>query len=487
MKNTLITAFLAIALSTNLAFAGEGTNSGGGGSDIVAEFVIRATSLLERVAVTNPEIKETAVLKALLKGTSLRIIPVSKLKDMISGSEIPDQAGLLAYGMPGIIQLKTEVWDKAFSSGKNMDQHIYHELCRAAAPKCNDEAYRISIVELKLAPTSYISSVAAATASNADQLMKLSIENSDEDGIKKALSMGLKLNDVFRTHGGTRFMSHEMLLPLAYAALIGNVKSLEILLALGAGVNDVDTFHMSALHRAAAFNRVAAIRFLVSKGADVDVAAEWGLGHPNQPSALMATIPSSATEAAKVLLDLGASLDYAKGRNTDQINSPLGAAVESENLTMVKLFISHGADVHQGFWGCWVPLHCAANKGNIALAKLLLDNGADVNFVDKDEYFGVTALVLAKDAAVTKFLLENGADAKFVAEDGQTPMHDAAFDGDIAKMKVLLKAGAKLNSKWTGNDSYPNITPLDATLIKKHKDAYKFLRSIGAKRSSELK
>jgi hypothetical protein len=104
----------------------------------------------------HPEIEEVQVVQKLLKGQQLRVVAVDVLKDGINGHKIPNQNDLLAYGMPGYVQLQTNIWDEAFRFSRNMDYQIFHELCRAAAPKCNDEAYRISIVKLHLAPTRYL-------------------------------------------------------------------------------------------------------------------------------------------------------------------------------------------------------------------------------------------------------------------------------------------------------------------------------------------
>ncbi|RYZ80203.1 MAG: hypothetical protein EOP06_25775, partial [Proteobacteria bacterium] len=201
----------------------RGGTSGGGGSDIVAEFIVRARNLVSRLQVTNPDVAEIKAVGALLASTNLKVLPVKNLKDIITGQDIPDQEGLLAYGNPGVVQLRTKIWDQAFLSNRNMDHHIFHELCRAAAPACNDEAYRISIVQLQLAPSSYApaSNPALAVARTKDEMMKIAIDLSDEAGMRSAIAMGVKIDGEFMVAGEKRaYSSTELMSPLSYAAML---------------------------------------------------------------------------------------------------------------------------------------------------------------------------------------------------------------------------------------------------------------------------
>ncbi len=486
-------------------FRGGTGVDGGGGSDIVAEFVIQGSSLLNRLEVSFPKISEVQTLKKLLAGKALRILPVGNLIDIINGSSIPNQDGLIAYGLPGLIQLKTKEWDEAFKGNKNMDHHIFHELCRAAAPECNDEAYRISIIQLGLAPTSYAPSVAVA-ARTPQLLMKESVEKADIVGMRKAIEMGFRINSELRIGSGPSYTSYELLSPLAYAAMLGNDKSLEILLKLGADVNHHDSFDQVALHRAAAFNRVSSIRYLVSHGAEIEIAGRmywpredrWKRtppGTPNQPTPLMATIRSSALDAAKTLIELGAKLDYANESNqgtVDQVDSPLGQAVNQENLAFVKLFLASGARINQPFWGCWNPLTCAAHMANLQITLELLKFGANPNEMWTDRWGTTHApLMYAKSLPMIKLLVSRGARADYISPEGVTALHNQAFEGNVEILGELIRAGAPLNQVKQKSLDYPPMTALDITETNlngrvKNEAAFNFLRSLGAKRAAEL-
>ena len=488
-------------------FRGGTGVDGGGGSDIVAEFVIQAHGLLNRLEVSYPKVTEIRVLKKLLAGKNLRILPVEKLIDIVSGNPIPHQGGLIAYGLPGLVQLKTKDWDEAFKTNKNMDHHIFHELCRAAAPDCDDEAYRISIIQLGLAPTSYAPApIAVDVAQRPELLMKVSIEKADIAGIKTALAMGFKINNVMRLGPGPGYTSYDILSPLAYAAMLGNDKSLDILLKLGADVNFQDDVGQTALHRAAAFNRVSSIRYLVAHGADMEVSGKiyipnqggWKRtppGSPNQPTPLLATIRSSALDAALTLIELGAKLDYVNmfnQNNADNIDSPLGQAIKQENLVFVRLFLASGARNNQRFWGCWNPLTCAAHLANFPIVIELLKAGANPNEVVIDRWGTNGPLLNAKTLPMVRLLLSSGARADYVSPQGITALQEHADDGNIEILGELIKAGAPINQIRQESLDHPAMTALDIAemqLVKKPemREAFNFLRALGAKRAKELK
>lgn len=82
--------------------------------------------------------------------------------------------------------------------------------------------------------------------------------------------------------------------------------------------------------------------------------------------------------------------------NTQMKNgeTPLMLAVKNNNIEVVKLLISKGADVNAIDEFGRSALFFAVSKDNIAIAKILINNGADVNIESK---LNQTALMLAID------------------------------------------------------------------------------------------
>lgn len=96
----------------------------------------------------------------------------------------------------------------------------------------------------------------------------------------------------------------------------------------------------TALMYAASINDVETLEYLIKKGADLK---RKDYQHQN---ALGYAIQNDHVEAAKILLNAGAKLedvDYVTIKGTQQVSSPLIAAVGSNSYKMTKFLLEHGA------------------------------------------------------------------------------------------------------------------------------------------------
>jgi len=99
------------------------------------------------------------------------------------------------------------------------------------------------------------------------------------------------------------------------------------------------------------------------------------------------------TEAARILLEAGASVD-AYGRN-ELANQPLHAAAAGRAVDACRLLLGAGADVTATQHGGYTPLHESAQSGDVELSELFLSAGADPRTPADD---GRSAVELAADA-----------------------------------------------------------------------------------------
>ncbi|GHT20696.1 hypothetical protein FACS189419_00260 [Planctomycetales bacterium] len=142
-----------------------------------------------------------------------------------------------------------------------------------------------------------------------------------------------------------------------------------------------------SLHIAANNGNVAVVKYLVSKGADVN----------------------AKTESGGTLLHV--------------------AAAWNENVEVAKYLVSKGADVNAKTESGFTPLHAAIQNENVEVAKYLVSKGADVNAkTELGETLLHTAAAWNKNVEVTKYLVSKGADVNAKTELGETPL-------DIAKRK----------------------------------------------------
>lgn len=204
--------------------------------------------------------------------------------------------------------------------------------------------------------------------------------------------------------------------PIHDAARKGDVKKIQEVLAsdpkaVNAQDNDGDTpLHLAALH-----GQYKAAEALIAAGADVNMKNSYP---PFSPEDLGQFFSSSNHQDPIMLLhSQGTRTD---GLNTHQVSAeeiknngytPLALAVfASDHNKMIQLLIAHGADVNvRGASGA-TPLFWAVLRDQKDDVKFLLDHGADPNLTNK---FGDTPLICAVQLGYLSFvqpLVEKGAD-----------------------------------------------------------------------------
>jgi ankyrin repeat protein len=120
------------------------------------------------------------------------------------------------------------------------------------------------------------------------------------------------------------------------AAALGDVARLQAILTSGpAGLHQHSHDGWTALHLAAHFGRLEAVRFLLARGADV----------------------------------------HARSSN-DLDNHPLHAALAGRSAEVARALLDAGADPNSAEHGGYTPLHQAAENGEVAVIRLLLERGA---------------------------------------------------------------------------------------------------------------
>ena len=214
--------------------------------------------------------------------------------------------------------------------------------------------------------------------------------------------------------------------PLMYAAEIGSLDAMRLLIDGGADVNAQNAFGSTALMWSV--SDPAKVRLLLDHGAQVNTLARSG-----RAALIVAAFTNPSAEVVKLLLAKGATVGIMDKRHV----TPLNAATFGNDTATVRVLLEAGGDINtpDTFIGL-TPLMNAAGNRNVEAVKLLLAKGASVNAVSMTEG-------LPKIQTGT---VEFG---------GWTPLLMAAAFGPPEAVNVLLNAGARIDAQ-----DYRGFTPL---------------------------
>jgi ankyrin repeat protein len=250
----------------------------------------------------------------------------------------------------------------------------------------------------------------------------------------------------------------------AFAAREGDIESARVMLEQGVDINYGDVDNTTALVVAIMNKQYTFAKFLIERGADVNIAGSYGrtplYAIADMRNEDYSALPNRKTEdplptidVLKALLDRHANVDatltaFLPGRS----GMDFGDATLGQGTT---------------------PLMRAARAGDTAAIRLLLDAGADAKRTTKD---GNTALMFAagvgyrdkntrgaeRDALESvKIFVSAGFDVRQRNSREETALHGAADRGADTIVQYLVDHGAELNVK-----TKQGFTPLDVAMGK---------------------
>ena len=210
--------------------------------------------------------------------------------------------------------------------------------------------------------------------------------------------------------------------PLSIAAGGGHREIVQMLVKAGAKVNQKFFRGMTPLTSAANSGDITIVRELIAAGAK-------GTG-----AELHSPIFQNRLDIVLELLAAGADVNYVEPR----IGTILEAAVQSENIEIVKAIIKAGAKLDDVTSGR-TPLIFAVCKQKLDLIELLLKAGADV---DARDIYKCTALIEAagrENSQIVARLLKAGANPKLKMENGNSAIDLAKSNGRQENLNLLLR------------------------------------------------
>jgi ankyrin repeat protein len=262
------------------------------------------------------------------------------------------------------------------------------------------------------------------------------------------------------------------------AVITGNLQLVKLLYDSGARdeMRNIWTAGETALQSAASKGQVEIVKYLLSRGVDVNgdagrdgktalqAAASTGIWDlvelilEHYPTDLCAAVVTSIHAGHdKVTMALIYQGIY-QAIDPDRSNgeTPLQAASRRGNEELVRTLVGMSASVNaapKGHSGM-TALQGAAHYGNLEVVRFLVEKGAKINAPPATSG-GMTALQAAAcrgNLQVVQFLLQQGADinSEIAEEEGQSVLLAAVYTGDMELIQFLIEKGADVNaeSEW---------------------------------------
>ncbi|RHZ43686.1 uncharacterized protein CDV56_101993 [Aspergillus thermomutatus] len=234
--------------------------------------------------------------------------------------------------------------------------------------------------------------------------------------------------------------------PLLAAMARGHEGTISLLLTVQFDVNAHDRDCRTALTYAVEKGNVSRARFLIEKGAKLDIKViyfpmnERKLTLYKMEMTALALAADQGNEIlSRLLLENGADPNLKCRLMTE---TPLGIAAYRGYAGVVKLLLQYGADVNLQDDARENALFSAAKRGHDEIISLLLKAGADPR---RKNIVGNTPLFYAVESpneTAINILLAHGNDVDERNEFMETPLFFATRQGHPAVVKLLLEKGA---------------------------------------------
>ncbi len=268
-------------------------------------------------------------------------------------------------------------------------------------------------------------------------------------------------------------------------------------LSPAADINVQNKDGLSVLSCAVGHRHTETVRFLIKRGADVNLADRKNGETPLMMAALGCELP-----ILDLLLDAGADVNAVDKQGHSALwHMSRGLMSREHQIPIIRRLVERGANPNVEKCKGRPFLEEAIENKNEDLAITLVQNGADVNLIDKN---GNTSLIAALNAGMenlAKELINHGADIHVKGQNDDTAMLAAARAGFPDVVRMLDEKGASLTdvddkgagvvmqSVWGGNLSvleYLIDKKADINIRMNNGDT-PFLQAAGTQRSEMLR
>ncbi|KAL6863686.1 ankyrin repeat-containing domain protein [Trichoderma novae-zelandiae] len=309
-----------------------------------------------------------------------------------------------------------------------------------------------------------------------------------EDGLEIAKKLlGFDPGDK-RENPYANAVAHDGATPLHIAAEYGPPEAVEMLLHLGANIDQMEGYRQTALLIAMYREQWGVVNLLLDAGANIK--ADDRVGY----TPLLGAVMGDQEHIVKRLLSAGADT----GAVDEDGYSSIHLAIDQSGINTLSLLLAAGANMNAvGKKNNQTPLHFAVRRGNGEMVQTLLEHGADTDRLNHLDFSPLQYAVYLGDLEIVKRFVRHdkrsGATTRKAAlqrgKDGDTPMHTLCqltqFTGVERTMcemlKELLSVAPESDTINVTNEG--GLTPLDTAyyMQDKYPEFVGMLKEQGAK------
>ena len=261
--------------------------------------------------------------------------------------------------------------------------------------------------------------------------------------------------------------------PIHAASNSNDIELVKFLISKGADVNLLSEYIYTPLHHAVMNNSIEMVKLLIENGADINVNANDEIDYP---ISLAIEGRRSNEEIAKVLIEAGADLELFNVES-----SIINSIIREGSMELIGFVLNHAEktkpDYYYGFLHKAIRFGWHRKEGNLELIKFILESGYDIHTVYPYDGNPGSAIHLAAESNIEEFklLLEYGADLNSKTENNRTLLHSSAYGNSLEISKFLIDSGFDVNAQ----DNY-GWTPLHWAAVNDSLELAELLISSGA-------
>lgn len=224
---------------------------------------------------------------------------------------------------------------------------------------------------------------------------------------------------------------------LHVAAEKNNLPAVRYLLSRGVDVNAKNAVGTTALMMAASYGNDQITELLIAHKAVINDTDKYGY------TAMFYAVEEKSAAVMALLVRAGAN---------PKIKAQFGwtvimvlAGEKDSHIDIVKLFHSKGVKLNasEEQFGLTALAINSMLQGDVSVFKYLVDNGANINRIDKLQRTPLLYAMVNKNHLKIIYLLKRGADPRIGLYKGLTPLMYAAAQGDSRTVKLLVDKGAQ--------------------------------------------